>query len=168
MEVPTGRRGQMLICEGWFASHADSGVPGPHVHLRTNDGRDPVLRTDQLATLTDALAVVSERIERAWAESGDAYAAEVVLRSPDPDDPDVVRRDRVEHLRFLQLVADRLPEVVGLLARAASTDEALDDVAALLGVDPVEVMRRFARFDLLAMTRAAYEKRTGLLEELRG
>ena len=29
MAVDTARRGQQLICEGWFASHADSGRPGP-------------------------------------------------------------------------------------------------------------------------------------------
>jgi len=32
--VPIGVRGQHLILEGWFASHADSGRPGPHVALR--------------------------------------------------------------------------------------------------------------------------------------
>lgn len=46
--LETGRRDQHLICEGWFASHADSGTPGPHLHLRTSDAETPVLRTDQL------------------------------------------------------------------------------------------------------------------------
>ena len=49
--VETGRRGQRLICEGWFASHAVGGTPGPHLHLRTSDAETPVLRTEQLPTL---------------------------------------------------------------------------------------------------------------------
>ncbi len=44
--METGRRGQRLICEGWLASHADSGTPGPHINLRTSDADTPVLRTN--------------------------------------------------------------------------------------------------------------------------
>ena len=87
--VETGRRGQRPICEGWFSSHADSGTPGPHVHLRTSDGQDPVLRTDQVAGLAEALPVVARRIERMWEVDGAEYAEKVVLRSPDPQDLEV-------------------------------------------------------------------------------
>jgi len=164
--VQTGRRGQQFICEGWFASHADSGTPGPHVHLRTSDRDDPVLRIDQVPALVKALSLVSERIERMWAVDGDQYAEDVVLRSPDPQDPDVIRRRRVEYLTFTQRVADNLAEVIRLLSQASSTDEALIDLGELLGVDEAEVMYRLARFDLLSLTRAAYERRLHMLAEL--
>ena len=141
--METGRRDQWLICEGWFASHADSGTPGPHLHLRTSDGQEPVLRTDQVPNLAEALTVVATRIDRMWALHGDEYAEKVVLRSPDPQDPEVTR----------------------LLARAASTDEALISIGALLGVAEAEVMYRLARVDMLSLTRAAYERRVRLLDE---
>ena len=100
--VETGRRGQRLICEGWFASDADSGTPGPHVHLRTSDGQDPVLRTDQVAGLAEALPVVARRIERMWEVDGAEYAEKVVLRSPDPQDLGVSRQRNLERLRLTQ------------------------------------------------------------------
>jgi len=163
--VETGRRGQRLICEGWFASHADSGTPGPHVHLRTSDGQDPVLRTDQVPGLAEALSVVAERIERMWEADGAEYAEKIVLRSPDPQDPEVSRQRNLERLRFTQRLAENLPEVIRLLTRASSTDEALVDIGALLGVDEAEVMVRLARFDLLTLTSAATERRLHLLAE---
>jgi hypothetical protein len=163
--VETGRRGQRLICEGWFASHADSGTPGPHVHLRTSDGQDPVLRTDQVAGLAEALSVVAERIEHMWEVDGAEYAEKVVLRSPDPQDPEVSRQRSLQRLRFTQRLAENLPEVIRLLTHASSTDEALVGIGALLGVDEAEVMVRLARFDLLTLTSAATERRLHLLAE---
>ena len=97
--VETGRRGQWLICEGWFASHADSGTPGAHVHLRSSDGQDPVVRTDQVPALVEALSVVAQRIDGLWAEQGAEYAERVVRRAPDPQDPAVVRQAHVDHLQ---------------------------------------------------------------------
>ena len=163
--VETGRRGQRLICEGWFASHADSGTPGPHLHLRTSDAETPVLRTDQLPTFIAALTTVATRIDRLWALEGDQYAADVVLRSPDPQDPRVSEQRRRKRLRFTQAVHDNLPEVMRLLIEASSTDEALVDIAALLGLDEVDVMVGLARFDLLTLTRPATERRLRILAE---
>jgi hypothetical protein len=40
--VDTGIRDQRLVVSGWAASHADTGTPGPHVHLSTNDWQTPV------------------------------------------------------------------------------------------------------------------------------
>ncbi len=163
--VDTGRRGERLICEGWFSSHADSGTPGPHLHLRTSDGETPVLRTDQLPTLIDALTTVAERIDLLWATDGDQYATEVVLRAPDPQDLRVIEQRRRDRLRFTQAVLDNLPGVTRLLTEASSTDEALIKIAALLGVDEVDVMVGLARFDLLTLTRSATERRLRLLTE---
>ena len=161
--VETGRRGQRLVCEGWFASHADSGTPGPHVHLRTSDQRDAVLRTDQVPAFVDALELVAGRIDRRWDADGDRYAADVVLRGPDPQDPEVARQAHLRRLRFVQAVGDRWPEVLRLVTGAESTDDALVAVSRLLGVSEVDVMVGLARFDLLALTRPATEQRLGLL-----
>lgn len=163
--VETGRRGQRLICEGWFASHADGGTPGPHLHLRTSDREALVLRTDQVPNLVSALETVGDRIERKWAVDGDEYAAEVVLRHPDPQDPRVVAQQRQKRSRFTQSVFDNLTDVMRLLTEADSTDEALVSIAALLGVDEVEVLAGLAQFDLLALTRPATERRLTVLSE---
>jgi hypothetical protein len=53
-----------------------------------------------------------------------------------------------------------------LLTEASSTDDALVTIAALLGVDEVEVMARLARFDLLTLTRPATEARLRAIAEL--
>ena len=163
--MATGRRDQRLICEGWFASHADSGTPGPHLHLRTSDAETPVLRTNQLPSLISALTGVAERIDRLWAAHGNQYAGDVVLRSPDPQDPRVIRQRRRKRLEFTQRVSENLPEVVRLLTAASSTDEALENIAAMLDVDEVDVMVALARFDLLALTRPATEQRLRMLAE---
>jgi hypothetical protein len=159
IEVDTGRRGQRLIFEGWFASHADSGTPGPHVHLRTSDHETIVLRADQVPDVVDALERAARHVEGQWASHGEEYAADVVLRSPDPQDPAVAEAPRLRRLRFTQAVYDNVEEVMRLLTSASSTDEAIDSVAAALQVDVVDVMVGLARFDLLALTRPATERR---------
>ena len=163
--IETGRLDQRLICEGWFASHADSGTPGPHLHLRTSDREALVLRTDQVPSVVSALTTVAERIERLWVTDGDQYAADVVLRSPDPQDPRVVAQRRKDRLRFTQAVFDNLTDVLRLLTEATSTDEALVSIGALLGVDEAEVMVALARFNLLTLTRPATERRLNELAE---
>lgn len=95
--------------EGWFASHADSGTPGPHLPLRTWDAEPPALRTDQLPILITGLRTVAERIDRLWAADGDQYAAEVVLRSPGPQDPQVIEQRRRKRLRLTQAVLATCP-----------------------------------------------------------
>ncbi|MFI5623964.1 hypothetical protein ACIA03_10890 [Nocardioides sp. NPDC051685] len=163
--VETGRRDQRLICEGWFASHGDGGTPGPHLHLRTSDREAIVLRTDQVPSVVSALTTVAERIERRWARDGDQYAAEVVLRAPDPQDPRVFAKRRRSRLQFTQAVLDNLPDVMRSLTEATSTDEALDTIASLLHMDEVDVMIGLARFDLLTLTRPATERRRQQLDE---
>lgn len=163
--VETGRRGQRLVVEGWLASHADSGSPGPHVHLRTTDREDAVLRTDQVGELVAALRLVADRIDQLWDEHGDRYAEEVVLRQDDPQDPEVAHQRLLRRLRLVQSVADALPEVLRLLRDASSTDEALEGIGRLLDVDEAEVLVGLARFDLLALTRPATERRVAALRD---
>lgn len=50
--MQTGIRDQWLVVSGWFASHADSGTRGSHVHLSTNDTRKPVHKTSPSNSLT--------------------------------------------------------------------------------------------------------------------
>jgi hypothetical protein len=81
--LDTGIRNQRLVVAGWGASHADTGTPGPHVHLSTGDGHDPVLRTSQVPALVDALHAVGARIDRMWERDGaDWFTGE------EPDDND--------------------------------------------------------------------------------
>jgi hypothetical protein len=91
------------------------------------------------------------------------YAADVVLRSPDPQDPRGIQRRLLERLAFTQAVLDNLPHVLGLLTEASSTDEALINIAALLNVEEAEVMVALARFDCLTLTRPATERRLAQL-----
>ena len=165
--MDTGVRNQRLIVEGWFASHADKGTPGPHVHLRTSDRRDAVLKTDQIPELIDIVTVVGRRIEQLWTSDGQQYTHDVLRHSPDPNNPETIRRERIKYLELTEKLSARMPEVVALVQAAESTDEALASVAALLDADEVDVMIRLARFDLLSLTRPAGEARRRTLTELR-
>ena len=163
--IDTGRRGQRLIFEGWFASHADSGTPGPHVHLRTSDQETIVVRSDQVPSVIDALTKAAQHVQGQWAEHGDEYAADVVLRAPDPQDPAALEAQGQARLRFTQAVHDNLTEVMRLLITASSTDEAIDSIAAMLKIEDVHVMVGLARFDLLALTRPATERRLAFIKD---
>lgn len=148
---------QWLILEGWFASHADSGTPGPHVHLRTSDNRDAVIRTDQVQDVVERLSQVAERINRLWESHGQDYTDEVLQHSPDPYDPD---------LEVTERLSVHLPAVVRLLTEAESTDEAGITIAKLLESEEAEVMDRLARFELLTLTRPARTARVKTLAAL--
>ena len=127
-----------------------------------------VIRTDQVPQLVDALTRVAQHVDEQWDTHGDAYAADVVLRSPDPQDPAVAEQQRQKRLTFTQAVLDNHPEVMRRLTEASSTDEALSSIAALLKVDEVEVMVGLARFDLLALTQPATQRRLGMIEDHQG
>jgi hypothetical protein len=135
-----------------------------HVHLRTSDQETAVVRSDQVPQLIDSLTKVAQHIENQWATHGDDYAADVVLRAPDPQDHIVAERQRQKRLRFMQAVRDNLVEVMQLLTDASSTDEALISIARLLKVDEGEVMIGLARFDLLALTQPATQRRLAMIE----
>ncbi|WP_377322610.1 hypothetical protein ACFJIY_24375 [Pimelobacter simplex] len=162
--MPSARRDRSVVVDGWFASHADSGTPGPHLRLRASDFEELVIRTDQVPMLCALLTAVAERIDAQWAVDGQQYADEVVRRSPDPQDPEVERASALARLRFVASVGERADEVLALIRGADSTDEAVDSVAALLGADPVDVLVRLARFNLLGLTRPATERRWQLID----
>ncbi len=165
--VATGIRNQCLCVDGWFASHADSGTPGPHIRLRTTDGRDAVLAVDQVPTLIEALTAVARRIERLWDRDGARYTEDVLRHSPDPNDPEVQRKGEIRRLELVDAVAANARDIVELVRRADSTDEALASVASLLEIDEVDVLITLARFDLLSLTQPAAARRTERLARLR-
>lgn len=165
--IATAVRDQSLILEGWFASHADSGTSGPHVHLRTSDNQDAVIRTDQVQEVTERLSQVAGRINRLWESHGQEYTDEVLKHSPDPNDPELTRLRRIKYLEFTERLAVHLPDVVGLLMEAESTDEALVSIARLLEVEEVEAMDRLSGFDLLSLTRPARAAHAKALDALR-
>lgn len=162
--MPSARRDRSVVVDGWFASHADSGTPGPHLRLRASDFEELVIRTDQVPMLCALLTAVAERIDAQWAVDGQQYADEVVRRSPDPQDPEVERASALARLRFVASVGERADEVLALIRAAGSTDEAVDSVAALLDADPADVLVRLARFNLLGLTRPATERRWQLID----
>jgi len=161
--MPSARRDRSVVVDGWFASHADSGTPGPHLRLRASDFEDLVIRTDQVPMLCALLTAVAERIDAQWAVDGEAAAAEI-RAAPDPQDPEVERASALARLRFVAAVGERADEVLALVRAADSTDEAVDSVAALLDADPVDVLVRLARFNLLGLTRPATERRWQLID----
>ena len=160
--VRTGRHGQWLDADGWIASHADSGTPGPHVHVSTNDRQNAVLKTSQVPGFVAALTRVAGRIDRQWADgAGDDYPF-----GPDHNDPAVIRQERIAELEFFELLHARLPEVVALLFGAEEHHAASAGIAELLGVDERAVERRLRGVDLFGFTRVAAAARTGRLRAL--
>jgi hypothetical protein len=160
----TGIRDQRLVVSGWGASHADTGTPGPHVHLSTNDRQNPVLRTSQIPELVDALHVVGARIDRMWERDGETW---FTGDEPDDNDPAVIRQRRIDHLVLLDNLRAHLPEVVAILLRSDDLHDASAAIAPLLGIDEVEVSYRLNSINLFAMTRAPSEARTTQLADLR-
>ncbi len=162
--LETGIRDQRLNIAGWFASHADTGTRGPHVHLGTNDGRNPVLSTRQIPELIAALTLVAERIDRLWEKDSAEYP---FGDEPDDNDPAVIRQRRIADLELHDRVAANLPEVLALITQAESSADAMGPVGALLGVDDVEALARLSRFSLWSLTRGGQAARTRKLAELR-
>jgi len=62
--MTTGVHGQVLAIDGWSASHADTGTPGPHVRLLANGINGAVLKTSQVPELIECLNLVAGRIDR--------------------------------------------------------------------------------------------------------
>ena len=169
--IDTGVRNQRLLVHGWFASHADSGIPGPHVRLKTNDRRDPVLKTNQIPELVVALNSVADRIERRWnAEGASFLEATDFANAPDPNDPDVNRLSRIKRLEFVDLVAASDTQGIALLVQAENTTEAMDSIARLLGVSDVDVLvglDGLDKFSLFSLTNGSKKARAETLTRLR-
>ena len=157
--VRTGRRGQWLNADGWIASHADSGTPGPHVRVNTNDRQDAVLKTSQVPGFVAALTRVAERIDQQWAEgAGDGYPF-----GPDHDDPAVIRQERIKDLQFIDGLHARFPDIAEMLLQA---EDSSVPIAEALGMDAHEVSYRLGQVSLRAFTRGATEARNRELRAL--
>ena len=166
--LDNGIRGQRLLINGWFASHADSGAPGSHVRLHASGDMDAVLKTSQIPALVEGLNAVAERIERKWKREGEDFLeATNFAKAPDPNDPAIQRQRRIEDLELHSLIADHWAEIATVMVDAHNTTEAIERIGSILGVDPVQVLVRLSRFSLFTLTRGAREARAGTLEELR-
>lgn len=165
--LATGRHGQQLIVSGWIASHADTGTPGPHVHLSANDGDDAVLKTSQIPGLIDGLGLVSRRIDAIWAADGEELLRTQFADAPDDNAPAVIRQKRIEDLEFADRVAANLDEIIAILVAAEGRDEAMDRLGELLGVSPEQAYVRLSGFSLFRLTPAAQAHRTEKLKQLR-
>lgn len=162
--LDTGIRDQTLVVSGWFASHADSGTPGPHVHLRTNDRRNPVLKTSQIPDLVDALHTVGGRIDRMWDEEGATW---FTGGEPDDNDPAVIRQRKIDELVLLDNLRTHFSEIAEILLRSEDMHDASTAIAPLLGIDEVEVTYRLNSINLFAMTRVPNEAGRKKLADLR-
>lgn len=167
--METGIDGQILNINGWFASHADTGRPGPHIHLSTGGSsnmRGAVLKTSQVPELIDCLNLVAERIDEQWDRQGDDFMR-TFGDAPDDNDPAVIRQRRINHLVLLDNLQAHFLEIAEILLRSDDLHEASTAIAPLLGIDEAEVSYRLNSINLFAMTRTASEARTEELEHLR-
>jgi hypothetical protein len=165
--LATGRHGQQLVVSGWISSHADTGTPGPHLHLRTNDGDDAVLKTSQIPGLIEGLTLVSQRIDAIWETDGDDLLRTQFADAPDDNDPAMIHQKRIDGLEFVDRVAANLDEVIARIVTAEGMHEAMDQIGELLGVSPEQAYFRLSRFSLFGLTRAAQTHRTAKLRQLR-
>lgn len=166
--MDTGIRGQRLLIHGWFASHADSGTPGPHVRLHAGGSMDPVLKTSQIPALIEGLRRVADRIDAQWERDGEDYLRTGLADAPDPNDPAVARQRKVEDLELHDLIAANWSAIATLVADSENTDDAVGRVAALLDVDEIRVLVRLSQFSLSSLTRDGRASRARTLQELRG
>lgn len=160
----TGVTGQVLNIDGWFASHADTGTPGPHVRLWARGHHGPVLKTSQIPELVECLELVAERIDREWERSGDEYP---FGDEPDNNDPAVIRQRRIDFLVFLDKLQAHFAEVAEILLRSEDMHDAAAAIASLIGVDEDEALHRLNGVNLFAMTSYTSEARARELAALR-
>ena len=167
--ISTGVRGQTLVIEGWFASHADKNAPGPHVRLGAI-GRDvgghAVLKTSQIPELIACLELVAARIDRQWDRDGDDFLRDFG-DAPDENDPAVVRKRRKDHMVFLNKLHAHFAEVADILLRADTSHDASAAIAPLIGVDEDEVEVRLRSVNLFSLTGTATAARAEMLKDLR-
>ena len=162
--METGVYGQFLNIDGWFASHADTGAPGPHVRLVANGINGAVLKTTQIPELIECLNVVAERIDRLWERDGDEYP---FPDAPDDNDPTVIRQRRIDHLVLLQNLRTHFSEIAEILLRSRDMHDASSAIAPLLGIDEMEVTFQLNSINLFAMTRTPSEATAKELADLR-
>jgi len=164
--METGVRGQVLNINGWFASHADTGTPGPHVRLVAKGANDAVLKTSQIPELIKCLNLVAERIDRQWEREGEEY-----LRgfgdAPDDNDPAVIKERRIDQLELLQNLRTHFSVIAEILLRSQDMHDASTAIAPLLGIDEIEVTHRLNSINLFAITRTPSEAIANELAVLR-
>lgn len=149
--MDTGVNGQSLSINGWFASHADTGTPGPHVRLVANGINGAVLKTSQIPELIECLNLVADRIDRQWERDGEEFMRDFG-DAPDDNDPAVIRERRINHLLMLQNLRAHFSEIAEILLRSVDMHDASTAIAPLLGMDEAQVLHRLNSVNLFAMT----------------
>lgn len=147
--VDTARPGHRLVLNGWFASRADAGTPGPHVAVGSRD-RQPVLHVDQVPDLVAALQEVAARIGRQWEREGEAFVRAVAADSgwADPDAPEEQEQRRRRDEEWRALLVAHLPLVLEVIAGHTDRPAAAADLAARLGrpEDDLDLLLALDRF----------------------
>lgn len=164
--MKTGVHGQVLNINGWFASHADTGTPGPYVRLIANGLNGAVLKTSQIPELIECLDLVAERIDRQWERQGDEYLQNFG-DAPDDNDPNVIRERRIDNLILLQNLRTHFAEIAEILLHSEDMRDSSRAIAPLLGIDEMEVTYRLNSINLFAMTRVPSEAGVKELDRLR-
>ena len=138
------------------------------MRLHASGEMDAVLKTSQVPALISAVNEVAARIDRQWAADGEEYLRTTNLaQAPDPNDPAVQHDRRIQDLELHSMIADKWSDIATLVAEAENTDDAIERIAAHLGVDEIQVLVRLSRFSLFTLTRGAREARARTLDELR-
>lgn len=166
--MKTGIHGQNLVINGWFASHADTGRPGPHVHLGAHGStmQGAVLQTSQVPELVACLNLVAERIDRQWEREADEFLT-TFGDAPDDNDPAVIRQRRIDQLVLDEKIAEHSSEIVDLILRTEDIHEATTAVATLLDVQEEAIQVRLLNFSLFGLTRGSRVGRADQLRRLR-
>ncbi|MFC0625737.1 hypothetical protein [Kribbella deserti] len=127
-----------------------------------------MIRTSEIPAIARDLATVGERIDALWVRDGEQYVDEVMRHAPDPDQPDEIRRRKIERLEMFQRIGDQLPQVIEAILAADSTDEAITAVSALIDEpDDAKVLVFLSDIDLFAFTAAARANGRKKLDELK-
>lgn len=157
--LPTGVGRQRLVVSGWMASHADTGVPGPHLALSTNDGQRPVVHARQVPALLSALGEVALRITQVWERDGRTLQVPAgPTVPPEPEDferDEVRRRRRLAKLELLDLVRSRAADVLQAVLVAEDDDDAAAAIGQLLAISHERAVELLAHLQFRELTQQA-------------
>jgi hypothetical protein len=148
--IDSGVERQRVILEGWVASLADGGNPGPHVSMRPGGAAHIVVHAGRIAELIAELARVRDRIVETWDDLPASEKSELEERAMDAP------RNRARIDQDRSLFYDRLAERLGAVAAAMSSaplspKAAVSALADELGLEEPQVLPFATQVDLLAL-----------------
>ena len=147
--VESGVDRQRVILEGWLASLADGGKPGPHVSIRPDAERRIVVRADRIDELIGELVRVRDRIVETWEHLPESDRSDLEGRALLA----ARHRARLDQDRrlFYDRLAERLDAVAVVLSTPMTPKEAARAVATELGLAEEQVLPFVTKIDLLAL-----------------